>query len=90
MLDGGAIRIHAAIHAPRKLRLGVLHSAAREVCKGQGLYVTGRSTDSEPSALLAPWRTNELSEDVKFTELVADILGAMRQTQSAFNTAKAS
>lgn len=53
-----------------------------EVCKGQGLYVTGRSTDSEPSALLAPWRTNELSEDVKFTELVADIIGAMRQTQS--------
>jgi adenylate cyclase len=52
-----------------------------EVCKGQGLYVTGRSTESEPSALLAPWRTNELSEDVKFTELVADILGAMLQTQ---------
>lgn len=45
------------------------------------VYVAGRSGDADPSALLAPWRTNDLSEDVKFTELVGDILGALRQTQ---------
>lgn len=53
-----------------------------EASKGMGIYVTGRLTESEPSSILAPWRTNDLSEDAKFTELVADILSALRQTQS--------
>jgi len=53
-----------------------------DASKGMGIYVTGRLTESEPSSILAPWRTNDLSEDAKFTELVADILSALRQTQS--------
>jgi adenylate cyclase len=51
-------------------------------CKGMGIYVTGRLTESEPGGVFAPWDSNELSEDVKFAELVADILSALRQTQA--------
>jgi len=53
-----------------------------DVSKRMAIYVAGRLAESEPSAILAPWRTNDLSEDVKFVELVADILGALRQTQA--------
>lgn len=53
-----------------------------DVSKRMAIYVTGRLAESEPSAILAPWRTNDLSEDVKFAELVSDILGALRQTQA--------
>ncbi len=52
-----------------------------EVCQGWGLYVAGRFLGAEPSTLLAPWEQNELRDDVKFTELVADILGSLRQVQ---------
>lgn len=53
-----------------------------EVSRRMAIYVAGRLNESEPSAILSPWRTNDLSEDVKFAELVADILGALRQTQA--------
>lgn len=53
-----------------------------EVSKRMAIYVAGRLAETEPSIILAPWRTNDLSEDVKFAELVADILGALRQTQA--------
>lgn len=53
-----------------------------EVSKRMAIYVAGRLAQTEPSIILAPWRTNDLSEDVKFAELVADILGALRQTQA--------
>jgi adenylate cyclase len=52
-----------------------------EACPGWGLYVAGRFFGVEPSNLLAPWDRNELRDDVKFTELVADILGSLRQVQ---------
>ncbi|HEV3438910.1 MAG TPA: adenylate/guanylate cyclase domain-containing protein [Gemmata sp.] len=54
---------------------------AGEACPGWGLYVAGRFSGVEPSTLLAPWKSNELRDDVKFAELVADILGALRQVQ---------
>ncbi len=52
-----------------------------DACAGWGLYVAGRFAGVEPSTLLAPWETNELRDDVKFAELVAEILGAIRQVQ---------
>jgi len=55
----------------------VLHDA----CQGWGLYVAGRFDGAVASTLLAPWDSNELRDDVKFTELVADILGSLRQVQ---------
>ena len=51
-----------------------------ESCPGWGIYVTGRFAGLA-STLLAPWESNELRDDVKFAELVADILGALRQVQ---------
>jgi adenylate cyclase len=53
-----------------------------EACPGWGLYVAGRFLGVEPSNLLAPWDRNELRDDVKFTELVADILGSLRQVEA--------
>ncbi len=52
-----------------------------DACPGWGLYVAGRFNGAEPATLLAPWESNELRDDVKFTELVGDILGALRQVQ---------
>lgn len=52
-----------------------------EACAGWGLYVAGRFAGAEPATLLAPWESNELRDDVKFAELVADIFGALRQVQ---------
>ena len=46
-----------------------------------GLYVAGRFNGAAASTLLAPWESNELRDDVKFTELVSDILGSLRQVQ---------
>lgn len=54
---------------------------AGDACSGWALYVAGRFGGAEPSTLLAPWESNELRDDVKFAELVADILGALRQVQ---------
>lgn len=52
-----------------------------EACAGWGLYVAGRSDGAAPATLLAPWDRNELRDDVKFAELVANVLGALRQVQ---------
>lgn len=52
-----------------------------DACPGWALYVAGRFHGDVPAALLAPWESNELRDDAKFTELVADILGSLRQVQ---------
>jgi adenylate cyclase len=52
-----------------------------EACLGWALYVAGRFNGAAASTLLAPWESNELRDDVKFAELVADILGSLRQVQ---------
>lgn len=54
---------------------------ACDACAGWGLYVAGRFNGAAASTLLAPWESNELRDDVKFAELVADILGSLRQVQ---------
>ena len=51
-----------------------------EACPGWGIYVAGQFA-GVAATLLAPWESNELRDDVKFAELVADILGALRQVQ---------
>jgi adenylate cyclase len=50
-----------------------------EACPGWGLYVAGRFAGAEASTLVAPMKSNELRDDVKFAELVAKILGSLRQ-----------
>jgi len=52
-----------------------------EGCKGWGLYVAGRFAGDPASTVLAPISTNELRDDVKFTELVGEIVGSLRQVQ---------
>jgi adenylate cyclase len=52
-----------------------------DACQGWALYVAGRFHGAAPHTLLAPWESNELRDDVKFAELVADILGSLRQVQ---------
>lgn len=52
-----------------------------EACAGWGIYVTGCFTGDPSSTILGPWETNELGDDLKFTELVAAILGSLRQVQ---------
>ncbi|MDY3552410.1 adenylate/guanylate cyclase domain-containing protein [Gemmata sp. JC717] len=54
---------------------------AGESCPGWALYVAGRFNGAAAATLLAPWESNELRDDVKFAELVADILGSLRQVQ---------
>jgi adenylate cyclase len=50
-------------------------------CRGWGLYLAGRFPGGDTGTLLAPIQSNELRDDVKFTELVADIVGSLRQVQ---------
>jgi len=52
-----------------------------EGCRGWGLYVAGRFAGDPNSTVLAPLPANELRDDVKFTELVAEIVGSLRQVQ---------
>jgi adenylate cyclase len=52
-----------------------------DACAGWGLYVAGSFGGAAPDTLLAPWERNELRDDVKFAELVANVLGALRQVQ---------
>ncbi len=47
--------------------------------KGLAIYVAGRLQGASPASALAPWSSNDLSEDVKFAELVAAIVSALRQ-----------
>ena len=58
-----------------------------EASPGWALYVAGRFGGATPTTLLAPWETNELRDDVKFAELVAKILGALRQVRAVPRTA---
>jgi adenylate cyclase len=50
-----------------------------DACPGWAIYVAGRFAGAAAPTLLAPWESNELRDDVKFAELVADILGSLRQ-----------
>lgn len=50
-------------------------------CKGWAIYVAGRFTGDAASTILAPWESNDLGDDLKFTELVAAILCSLRQVQ---------
>jgi adenylate cyclase len=52
-----------------------------EGCRGWGLYVAGRFAGDPTATVLAPLPANELRDDVKFTELVAEIVGSLRQVQ---------
>ena len=52
-----------------------------EGCRGWGLYVAGRFAGDPTASVLAPLPANELRDDVKFTELVSEIVGALRQVQ---------
>jgi len=52
-----------------------------DACPGWAMYVAGRFNGAQAHSLLAPWESNELRDDVKFTELVGDILGSLRQVQ---------
>ncbi|MCI0701243.1 MAG: adenylate/guanylate cyclase domain-containing protein [Planctomycetia bacterium] len=52
-----------------------------DACHNWGLYVAGGFAGAAPATLRAPVESNELRDDVKFTELVADILGSLRQVQ---------
>jgi len=58
---------------------GTLHGQA---CQGWCIYVTGRFTVEAENTLLAGWDKNALSDDLKFTELVAAILSSLRQVRS--------
>ncbi|MCA9157147.1 MAG: adenylate/guanylate cyclase domain-containing protein [Planctomycetales bacterium] len=48
---------------------------------GMAIYIAGRLAGASPANALAPWRSNDLTEDVKFAELVAAILSALRQNR---------
>jgi adenylate cyclase len=50
-----------------------------EASKGWGIYVAGRFTTSDQSAVHSPWEITNLGDDLKFTELVAAILSSLRQ-----------
>lgn len=51
-------------------------------CRGWGLYVAGRFAGDPSTTVLAPLASNELRDDVKFAELVAEIVGSLRQVQA--------
>jgi adenylate cyclase len=51
-----------------------------EACKGWGIYVTGRFS-GDAATVLAPWESNDLRDDLKFTELVASVLSSLRQVK---------
>jgi adenylate cyclase len=49
--------------------------------RGLAIYVAGRLIGADQSSALAPWYSNDVSEDVKFAELVAAIISALRQNR---------
>ena len=53
-----------------------------EACQGLGIYVTGKLTDGSPNTILTTGKNNDLSEDVKFAELVSSIVSALREMQA--------
>jgi adenylate cyclase len=52
-----------------------------DACQGWAIYVTGKLRGDPSATILAPWETNEIGADLKFSELVAAILGSLRQVQ---------
>jgi adenylate cyclase len=52
-----------------------------EACKGWAIYVTGRLSPESAATIRDPWETNELGDDLKFTELAAALLHSLRQVQ---------
>jgi adenylate cyclase len=52
-----------------------------EACAGWGIYVAGRFSGDAATTILAPWESNDLSDDLRFTELVAAILSSLRQVK---------
>jgi adenylate cyclase len=52
-----------------------------ESCPGWGLYAAGRFTADLAASVAGPLTESELADDLKFAELTADILGALRQVR---------
>ncbi len=52
-----------------------------EGCQGWGIYVAGQFSGQPEASILAPWESNDLGDDLKFTELVAAILASLRQVR---------
>lgn len=52
-----------------------------ESCPGWALYAAGRVTGDLAASLAAPLTENDLADDVKFAELAADVLAALRQVR---------
>jgi adenylate cyclase len=52
-----------------------------ESCPGWGLYVAGRLRGDDTSPTVRDWGTAELHYDLKFTQIVSTILGALRRAQ---------
>jgi adenylate cyclase len=52
-----------------------------DACKGWAIYVAGQVSSEASATLEGPWETHQLGDDLKFTELVAAILGSLRQVQ---------
>jgi adenylate cyclase len=53
-----------------------------EACAGWGIYVAGHFAADGATASVSEWQGTELRDDLKFTELVAAILGALRQVKA--------
>jgi adenylate cyclase len=51
-----------------------------DACKNWGLYLGGGFT-GDPANYLSPWENNELGDELKFIELVAQVLNSLRQVQ---------
>ncbi len=52
-----------------------------EACPGWGLVAAGQFATDDGDTLVSPASADDLRDDVKFAELVADILGSLRQVQ---------
>jgi adenylate cyclase len=52
-----------------------------DACRGWGLYVTGSVGGVAPSSLTVSRASEELQDEVKFTEIVATTLGNLRKTR---------
>ncbi len=53
-----------------------------DTCKGLGIYVAGSLSETSPATLMTKSVSNDLSEDVKFCELVTTIVSALREMQT--------
>lgn len=53
-----------------------------EACKELGIYVAGRLKERSPDTILTTAQNNDLSEDVKFAELIATSVSALREMRA--------